>query len=198
MSTKYGGYMGKVMLLDLSRQTAEEYPWTDEERELFIGGKIMGARILCDLFTGKEQPFSEENVIVITTGPLTGTGAPSSSRFNMSTLSPQTGFITSTNCGGTFGYYLKKAGMDALIIRGKCAEHTWIEIRNGKFEFHSAEDLWGMRVTECQEALQAKFRPGFKFGSLCIGPAGENLVKYSAVISGERATGRTGVGAVFG
>ena len=129
MSTKYGGYMGKVMLLDLNERKAEEYPWTDEERRLYIGGKMMGAKILCDLFTGKEKPLSEENVLIISTGPLTGAGAPSSSRFNISTLSPQTGFITSSNCGGNFGYYLKKAGLDALIIRGKCSEHTWIDIR---------------------------------------------------------------------
>ena len=198
MATKYGGYMGRVMLLDLTAQKAEEYPWTDEQRQLYIGGKIMGARILCDLFTGKEKPLSEENLIVITTGPLTGAGAPSSSRFNMSTLSPQTGFLTSTNCGGNFGYYLKKAGLDALIIRGKCSEHTWIEIKNDKFTFHNADDLWGMRVGECQAALKAKFRANQKFGCMCIGPAGENLVKYAAVISGERAAGRTGVGAVFG
>ena len=53
MSTKYGGYMGKVMLLDLNERKAEEYPWTDEERRLYIGGQRMGAKILCDLFTGK-------------------------------------------------------------------------------------------------------------------------------------------------
>ncbi len=198
MSTKYGGYMGKVMLLDLSTKKAEEYPWTDEERRLYIGGKMMGAKILCDLFTGKEKPLSEENVLIISTGPLTGAGAPSSSRFNISTLSPQTGFITSSNCGGNFGYYLKKTGLDALIIRGKCSEHTWIDIRNGQFTFHNADDLWGMRVTECQDTLKGKFRPNHKFGCMCIGPAGENLVKYAAVISGERAAGRTGVGAVFG
>ena len=198
MSTRYGGYMGKVMVLDLSKKKVAEYPWTDRDRELYIGGKMMGAKILSDLFSGKETPLSEENIIVISTGPLTGTGAPSSSRFNMSTLSPQTGFLTSTNCGGTFGYYLKKAGMDALIIRGKCDKHTWIEIKNGKFIFHDADDLWGTKVTPCQEMLQEKLGPKAKFGCVCIGPAGENLVKYSSVISGERAAGRTGVGAVFG
>ena len=198
MSTRYGGYMGKVMVLDLSKKKVAEYPWTDRDRELYIGGKMMGAKILSDLFSGKETPLSEENIIVISTGPLTGTGAPSSSRFNMSTLSPQTGFLTSTNCGGTFGYYLKKAGMDALIIRGKCDKRTWIEIKNGKFIFHDADDLWGTKVTPCQEMLQEKLGPKAKFGCICIGPAGENLVKYSSVISGERAAGRTGVGAVFG
>ncbi len=198
MATKLGGYMGKVMMLDLTTGTAEEYPWTDEQRKLYIGGKMMGARILCDLFTGKEKPLSEENIIVISTGPFTGTGAPSSSRFNMSTLSPQTGFLTSTNCGGTFGYYLKRAGMDALIIRGKCKEHIWIEIKNGNFIFHNADDLWGTRITPCQEMIREKLKGRKNYGCLCIGPAGENLVRYASVLSGERAAGRTGVGSVFG
>ena len=132
--------MGKVVMLDLTTQTVTEYPWTDEQRKLYIGGKIMAAKILCDNFTGQEKPFSEENLIVITTGPMTGTGAPSSGRFNMSCLSPQTGFITSSNCGGSFGYFLKRAGMDALIIRGKCDKHTWIIIENDKFTFRDADE----------------------------------------------------------
>lgn len=197
MATKFSGYMGKVMMIDLTTQEITEYPWSDRDRELFIGGKTMAAKILCDNFTGKEQAYSEENLIVITTGPLTGTGAPSSSRFNLSTLSPQTGLITSSNCGGNFGFHLKKAGYDGLVIKGKCVEKTWLEIRNDRFEFHNADDLWGTRVTECQEKLEE--RVGQKrFGRLVIGPAGENLVRYSAVVSEERAAGRTGVGAVFG
>ena len=202
MATSYGGYMGKVMLVDLSAQTVSEYPWSDEQRELFLGGKIMAAKILYDTLTGKEQPLSEENPVVITTGPLTGTGAPSSSRFNLSTLSPQTGFLTSSNCGGSFGYYLKKAGYDALILKGRCKERTWLEISNDRFTFRSAESLWGSKVTECQEklaeTLSAESGTAAKFGAMCIGPAGEHLVKYSAVVSGERAAGRTGIGAVFG
>ena len=120
MSSKYAGYMGKVMMVDLTTETATEYPWSDEERELYLGGKIMAARILCDHLTGKETAFSEENWIVISTGPLSGTGAPSSARFNVSALSPQTGILASSNCGGSFGLYLKRAGYDAIILKGKC------------------------------------------------------------------------------
>ena len=200
MKSKYSGYMGKVMQIDLATQLVSEYPWTDKERELFIGGKIMAAKILCDNFTGTENPLGEENIIVISTGPLTGTGAPSSSRFNISTLSPQTGILASSNCGGSFGYWLKKAGYDALVIKGKCKNRTWIEINNDSFVFHSADDMWGTKISECQEMLEAKLSDGgkYKYGHLCIGPAGENLVKYAAVLSGERAAGRAGVGAVFG
>ena len=204
MATALGGYMGKVVLVDLSTRTVSEYPWTDEQRKLYIGGKIMADRILLDNLKGTEQPFSEENLIVASTGPLTGTGAPSSGRFNLSTISPQTGIITSSNCGGSFGYYLKRAGMDALILKGRCSERSWLVIENDRFTFRSAEEdgLWGLKVSECQERIEglltARWGARRGFGQLVIGPAGEHQVLYSAVISGERAAGRTGVGAVFG
>ena len=197
MASKYAGYMGKVMLVDLTTETVTEYPWSDEQRELYLGGKIMAARILADHLTGKEKPFSEENWVVISTGPLTGTGAPSSARFNISALSPQTGILASSNCGGSFGFHLKKAGCDALILKGKCNGHKWLEINEDQFVFHDAEALWGMRSSECQETLQ-KLTGKKKLGKLCIGPAGENLVKYAGIISDERAAGRTGLGAVLG
>jgi len=204
MATKFGGYMGRVVLVDLTSQTIEEYPWTDADREKYIGGKIMAAKVLSDHLTGQEQSFSEENWIVVSTGPLTGTGAPSSGRFNLSCISPQTGILTSSNCGGSFGYHLKKAGIDALILKGRCSKHTWLEIDNGRFVFHDADadGLWGSKVTEGQEKLEAllvkQWGARRAFGQLMIGPGGENLVLYSAVLSGERAAGRTGVGAVFG
>ena len=197
MESKYAGYMGKVMLVDLSTETVSEYPWSDEQRELYLGGKIMAARILCDHLTGKEKPFSEENWVVISTGPLTGTGAPSSARFNISALSPQTGILASSNCGGSFGFHLKKAGYDALILKGKCSGRKWLEINDEQFIFHDAGDLWGTKTGECQEKLTA-LTGKKKFGRLCIGPAGENLVKYAGIISDERASGRTGLGAVLG
>jgi len=202
MQSKYGGYMGRVLQINLSTGDVTDYPWTDKDRELYIGGKTMAAKILYDTLTGRENAYSEENPLIISTGPLTGTGAPSSSRFNISSLSPQTGFISSSNCGGTFGYHLKRAGIDALIITGRWEERTWIEIDNGSVTFHNADDLWGTRVTECQRLLAEKMSSkrgcDIKFGKLCIGPAGENLVRYSAVISDERAAGRTGMGAVLG
>lgn len=197
MKSQYAGYMGKVMLVDLTAETVEEYPWTDRERELYLGGKIMAARILCDHLTGTETAFSEENWMVISTGPLSGTGAPSSARFNISALSPQTGILASSNCGGSFGLYLKKAGMDALILKGKCKTRRWLEIQDDQFIFHDADDLWGTKTGQCQQLLAGKVSTK-KFGKLCIGPAGENQVLYAGIISDERASGRTGLGAVMG
>ncbi len=204
MATNYGGYMGKVMLVDLTTRRTEEYPWTDRDRRLFIGGKTMAAKILGDCLTPETSPLSEENMLVISTGPFTGSGVPSSSRFNISTLSPQTGILTSSNCGGNFGYYLKKAGLDALIIKGKSETPVWLEIHNDRFTFHDAADLWGMKTGPVQTALDEKLAAEssngktVKNGKIVIGPAGENLVLYASVVSNERLAGRGGVGCVMG
>jgi len=192
LDTKYGGYMGKVLKIDLTTEKISEYPWTDKERELYLGGKIMAAKILFDNVTAEIQPLSPENYIIVSTGPLTGSGAPSSSRFNITTLSPLTGLIASSNCGGEFGTFLKKAGYDALIITGKSKNKIWIEIIDDKIKFHDASDLWGKTTGETQEIL------GGKSGKIVIGPAGENLVKYAGIFSGERTAGRAGLGAVMG
>lgn len=200
--TNFKGYTGKIMQVDLSTREISEYPWTDADRKKYIGGKAVGSKIMFDNFKGTENPLGEENIIIISTGPVTGLGAPSSNRFDISTLSPQTGITTSSNCGGDFGYFLKKAGYDALVIRGKCEKPTWLEINNDKFTFNDADEIWGLNVGPAQEKLHSTIDKKYSRKVLCgivtIGPAGENLVKYSAVISGERAAGRAGVGAVFG
>lgn len=192
MTTKYGGYAGKVLLIDLTTKKINEYPWSDEDREMFLGGKIMAAKILYDNLEPDVKPLSLDNMIAITTGPLTGTGAPSSSRFNISSVSPLTGFLASSNCGGDFGLYLKKAGYDALLIIGKSKDRIWIEIVEENITFHSADNLWGEDTIKVQEMLPKKS------GKIVIGPAGENLVKYAGIFSGERTAGRAGIGSVMG
>lgn len=197
MASQYAGYTGKVMLVDLNRETVVEYPWTDRDRELYLGGKIMANKILLDHLTGTEQAFSEDNWIVITTGPLTLSGAPSSSRYDMAAISPATGLPAASNCGGDFGNYLKRAGYDALILSGRCKGRRWLEIRDGEFIFHEAESLWGTRCDECRNQLD-RLMQSRKYGNLYIGPAGENCVRFASVLDGTHTSGRTGIGAVFG
>lgn len=189
---KYGGYMGKVLVVDVKNRTTSLYPWSDADREDYLGGKIMAAKIIRDNVNPNVKAFDEENIIVVSTGPLTGTNAPASSRFNISTISPLTGLLTSSNCGGNFGLSLKRAGYDALIIKDKSESPIWIEITQEKVLFHDAKDLWGKKVSMTQAALDSKA------GKIVIGPAGENLVKYASIFSGERAAGRGGIGAVMG
>lgn len=192
MSTHFGGYMGKVLRVDLTTREVRDYPWTDSDRELFLGGKIMAARILSDHIQGPTDPYSEQNLLVFTTGPLTGSGAPSSARWNVSTISPMTGYIASSNCGGNFGFHLKRAGYDGLVVAGKADQPVWLDITDEKVEFRDAGFLWGKTTSETQELL------GKQGGKAVIGPAGENMVRYASIFSQERAAGRGGMGAVMG
>jgi len=114
------------------------------------------------------------------------------SRFNVSTISPLTGLLTSSNCGGSFGLHLKKAGCDGLVITGRAAAPVWVEIVDGEVTFHDAVDLWGTTTGQAQAALPPRT------GKLVIGPAGENRVRYAGLASDERLAARAGVGAVFG
>ena len=192
MSTMLGGYTGKVLKIDLTQKVFSEYPWSDEERVLYLGGKIMAAKILYDNIKPGTDGFSPENMLVVSTGPLSGTAAPASSRFNMSAISPLTGLCASSNCGGNFGLHLKRAGYDALVITGKSETPVWIEITEDTVLFHDATPLMGKTTSETQEALEGKV------GKLVIGPAGEHLVRYAGVFSEERTAGRAGMGAVMG
>lgn len=197
MASKFGGYAGKVIQIDLTTETVKEYPWTDRQRQLYLGGKIMANRILTDHLTGTETAFSEENWVILSTGPLTGTGAPGSIRFDITALSPKTGLPSSSNCGGSFGLYLKKAGYDALILSGRCNAHRWLEICQDQIRFHDADNLWGKGTTECRQLLTRLLNYN-SYSSLCIGPAGEEWIPSATVINDDRAAGRAGLGAVLG
>jgi aldehyde:ferredoxin oxidoreductase len=192
MGSKYGGYMGRFLDIDLTTSSVKEYEVTDEVRELYLGSKGIATRILYDSTPQGVDPLGPDNILIVNTGPLTATNAPCTSRFNVTTKSPLTGAALSCNCGGNVGIHLKKAGLDGVIIRGKADSPTWIHIENGAVEFRDASDLWGLDTEETEARLPKKA------GKMVIGPAGENLVLYSCIISNERAAGRGGAGAVMG
>lgn len=192
MGTQYKGYMGNMLKVDLSTGRIEEFDVTDRDREMYLGGKGVAAKLLYDLNKPGIDPLAPEAHIIINTGPLTGSMAPCTSRFNMTAKSPATGGIGTANSGGNFGIQLKKCGYDGIVITGKAAKPVYINITDDKAEILDASAMWGKNTEEAQEQLDAKS------GKLAIGPAGENLVKYACVMSGERVSGRCGIGAVFG
>ncbi len=168
MASKYGGYTGKLLDIDLGTGKSSNFDVSDKDRELFIGGRYLSTKILWDELPEKIDPLSPENLIIIMTSPLTGTGAPSTSRYDISAKSPLTGAIGHSNSGGNFGIFLKKAGYDGIIIRGKSEEKVYIEIINDKVTIKNADHLWGLDTEKAQEAMGEK-----KGGRLVIGPAGE-------------------------
>jgi len=187
-----GGYTGWYLNVDLTSGETSDIPMPPEEAINFLGGKGVAALLLHRLLPQGVDPLSPKNVVIINTGPLTASGTPGSSRFNLSTKSPPTGGIATSNCGGMFGLYLKRAGYDGLILRGKAANPVWLEIDEAGAKLKDASDLWGKGALEVQKSASKNE------GTLAIGPAGENLVKFAAVMSGERALARCGGGAVLG
>lgn len=178
--------------VDLSTGSVKDYPISEQNYERYLGGKALAARILYNELRSGVDPLSPENVLIINTGPLTGTGAPSSGRFNVTTKNVLTGGIASSNCGGTFGARLRRAGFEGLVIRGMAEKPSVLEILDGDITIKDATELWGLNTEE----TQAQF--DHRYGLLVIGPAGENQVKYACAVSGERVIGRCGVGAVMG
>ena len=185
------GYAGKMARIDLSTGKISIFIPPRDELYKYIGGKGLAAKIIYDAFDGKVDAYSEENLIVITTSPLNLSTTPSSSRFNISTISPLTGLLVSSNCGGLFGLHLKRAGYDGLVIAGKSPSPIFVRISGEKIELCDATEIWGKTTSEAQESMG-------KGSALAIGPAGENLVRYACVMNGDRTAGRGGVGAVFG
>ncbi|MFO7496128.1 MAG: aldehyde ferredoxin oxidoreductase N-terminal domain-containing protein, partial [Desulfobacterales bacterium] len=193
-----GGYVGKMLFVDLTRETFEEKPLTDEMADLFIGGLGLGAKILYDMMKPGVDPLGPDNVIGFVTGPLTATGAMFSGRYTVVCKSPVTQGWNDANSGGHFGPELKKAGYDAVFVTGAAKKPVYIWINDGEVTIKDAAGLWGKDSTETIEALiqetgQSKLRASL------IGPSGENQSYLACVMNDHhRAAGRGGAGAVMG
>ncbi len=190
------GYTGKILDVNLTSAVISESDLDRTLAEDYMGGKGFGAKILYDQLPPKCEPLSADNILVFATGPLTGTFAPSSGRFEVCTKSPATGLWLDSNCGGYFGPELKFAGYDMVIIRGKAARPMLLVIDDNKFELKPADNLWGTDTITTHRQIKDTFGKDFKVA--CIGPAGEKGVLFAGIISEYRALGRGGAGAVMG
>ena len=194
-----GGWAGKIARVDLSTGEIGVRDLSHEMSVSYLGGRGFGARILYDEVGPSVDPFSSDNLIIFATSPLTGTKAPSSSRFSVTTKSPLTGTILDSNCGGKTGLRLKAAGYDVLIISGKAEKPVWLLVDETGIKINDAGNLWGKDVDETTDSLLGQISNPLIASVACIGPAGENLVRFAAVISDKsKAIGRGGVGAVMG
>jgi aldehyde:ferredoxin oxidoreductase len=163
----------------------------------YIGGRGLGIYYLNQEVDPKTNPHSPDNLLVMATGPLTGTGAPTGARYMVMTKSPLTGAITCSNSGGQFPTELKRAGFDAIIISGRAEAPVYLWIDQGNADIRKADHLWGKNTHDTTDALLAETDAKAKVA--CIGPAGEKGVLFASIINDKhRAAGRSGVGAVMG
>ncbi len=193
---KKGGYFGRYLMVDLSEKSWREEKLPEEIISAYLGGRGIATKLLFDLQPGKVDPLSAENNLIIFTGPVNGTNAPGSSRMVFVTKSPISNTVNPASMGGAISQCFKRTGFDGLVITGKSSEKLWLNITPEGVSFHSAEKLWGLKTTETAAAV--KEQAGKKCRVCCIGPAGENLVLYSAVVSETRTASRGGIGAVMG
>ncbi len=193
-----GGYAGKILEVDLSNGTIRHQPPPDSLVRDYVGGRGWTSRTLWDEVGAETDPLGPDAVLIMVNGPFSGTPIPMSGRFHIAAKSPLTGILGDSNVGGHFGASLKFAGLDAILLRGISPEPVWLWIDNGRAELRPAKQLWGKGVYAVDELLKQEVADPY-IKTAIIGQAGENLVRYAAIIVDKScAAGRTGVGAVMG
>ncbi|MCJ7651925.1 MAG: aldehyde ferredoxin oxidoreductase family protein [Candidatus Lokiarchaeota archaeon] len=199
------GWNGQKLCINLDEGLYHKEKIPEKWLKDFIGGRGLNSRTLFDLITPSVKPFDPENCLIFAVGPVTGTLVPSSGRSTFTALSPlalvdggTSPCFGDSNAGGDFGPEVKYAGYDQIIMKGKAKSPVYIWIDDGKVEIRSAEHFWGMDTYETQNIIKRELGDE-DVQVACIGPAGENLVRMSCIITGGgRAWGKAGLGAVMG
>ncbi len=198
MKMSRGGYSGEILDIDLTDRKVKKHNTTELiDLNLFIGGKGLASYILWKELKPKINPYSPENILVFATGPLTGTLCPGT-RMCIAAKSPLTGLFCDSYIGGHFGAEIKFAGYDAIIIRGKSENLVYLYVSDDDVEFCDAKHLAGLDTFKTEDRIRRE-KEDKSIRIACIGPAGENLVRFAHINTERyRQAGRGGLGAVMG
>ena len=195
--TSVNGWMGRILDVDLTTSEISEID-TMAYADRFLGGRGVATRLYWELVPPGTGALEPENIVVLMSGPLTATGVPGASRFEVVSKSPMAnpeGFCYG-NLGGFFGPYLKRAGYDGVVVRGRAERPCYIHIDNGRAEIRDASELWGKGAFKVRDML--KERHGRQARFVTTGPAGENQCRNAALITDHEGSATGGFGAVFG
>jgi aldehyde:ferredoxin oxidoreductase len=196
IALKYG-YAGEIVEIDLSTKKIVKKNTDRQMVKKFIGGLGFSSKMLFEQVGKDVSPYAPDNIVVVAPGALTGTGAPTACRTEISTKSPLTGTIGTGNFGGSWGTRLKKAGYDALVVEGTSRKPVYVRIDDSFIAVESAEHLLGRDCWETTDALTREL--GEDFSLMAIGQAGQNLVRFACpVIDYHHAAGRSHAGCVMG
>ena len=191
------GWMGKILRVNLTTGEINDEALDPQVARDFVGGRGLGIYYLLKEVDPNCDALGKENKMILATGPLTGTKAPTGGRYMVTTKSPLTGAITCSNSGGDFPTELKRSGYDAIIVEGVAAEPVYLWIDDGKAALRPAGHLWGKNTHQTDDAMRAE--TDNKAKTAVIGPAGEKQVLFASIMNDrDRAAGRAGVGAVMG
>ncbi|MFH0769549.1 MAG: aldehyde ferredoxin oxidoreductase family protein [Chloroflexota bacterium] len=198
MAEKVGGYNGKILRVNLSKNSTS----VETTDELFCR-KYLGGAGFISYFLLKElrqgiDPLSPENKLIFALGPVTGVPLPGSGRHCVGAKSPLTGGYGKAESGGYWGAELKHAGYDTIIVEGKAKKPVYLWIHDGEVYIKDASHLWGKTTKETEQAIRTEQEDNL-IRVAAIGPAGENLVRFACVMNDLKdAAGRGGMGAVMG
>ncbi len=188
----------KILRVNLGSGTCESEPLNMEWANKYLGQRGLATKYFVEECDPKVDPLSPENKMIVATGPLTGTAAPTSGRWSVICKGALTGAIACSNSGGFFGAELKNAGWDMIIFEGKSAGPVYLDINNDEVSLKDASSLWGKSVWDTEDALR-DIRGDNDIRICSIGQAGENGNLFAAIVNDkDRAAGRSGVGAVMG
>ena len=186
-----------ILYVDLSSEEVWRESLSRDELARYLGGRGVAARLLWDQVGPETNPLDEDNLLIFAPGSLTGTHAPNSGRMTISAKGSATNLYLKSNVGGAFGTSLKMTGNDYLAVKGAAEKPVYIHIDNEEVTIRDGSELWGKGVRETTRRLERDY--GEETQVACIGPAGENLVNFAAImVSYYNAAARGGIGAVMG
>jgi len=187
-------FEGKILRINLSTFDISYKDFNKYKK--FIGGRGVNQYILFNELPLGISPFDPSNLLTIGAGILAGTDAPGACRLSVDSKNALTDGIGSGNCGGYFAAEMRFSGINNIILKGRCPNLSYIYINDGDIKIIDAKNLKGKSTSETKKLLEEKHGD---VKVLCIGPAGENLVRSSCIIvDGARAVGRCGLGAIMG
>lgn len=193
-----GGTYGKFLHINLATGATHIEQPSDEFYQLLVGGRAVIAYFLLRELPVNVEPLSPENILIFAPGILQGNNLPGSGRHSVGGKSPLTGAIGSSESGGWWGHEFKRTGFDGLIFHGRSEKPVYFWLHNGEYEIRPAEHLWGKSTAQVEAMIRDELSDD-RIRVAQIGPAGENRVRYAAVIHDvNRAAGRNGMGAVMG
>lgn len=188
--------MRRVLVVDLTTG-AGRVEDIGAEGTLGLGGKVLGIRLLERYLDPQVDPLAAGNIVVLTPSLLVAYGLSGTDRFGAFTKSPLTGIWLETYCGGSFAKTLCETGWDAVVITGAAPQPVHLHIDVEGARVLPASDLWGKDTFVVETDLLKRI--GRRSSVLCIGVAGERLVRVASVMHEQAHTlGRGGLGAVFG
>ncbi len=194
------GYAGKLLRVDLTSARLTEERLDEPVLRKYVGGSGLGAKFLYEEVPPSVECFDPENRLILASGPLGATRIPGGGTFSVSTKGCLTGAATSSQANGFFGAYLKFSGFDGIIIQGAASKLVYLYIHDGVAELRDASHLAGKDTWETDDLIKKELGyPKRGMSVAGIGPAGEKLVKFAAIVADKgHIAGHNGTGAVMG